>query len=396
MEGTTSINDLFKGSEAYSATASLTDGGLQTTKITGDRTTDAFTQAAGDEMGKMDFLTLLTTQLKYQDPMEPADNTEFVAQLAQFSQLETMSNVSTSMEGLEKSFTDSLGIQSNSAQSITNSSAVSLIGKEVRIRQNDFEWLGSGEATFNVHLGESESVVASVLDEDGEIVKEFEINEKDITNAGTFTWDGTNVNGMPVEAGIYQLHISGQEQDPSLYCYVEDTVSGVRYDVMGPVVKVAGKEMPIGNILEVNTVVGGSSGETLDLTMSQALGLVGKSVKYADSGTSFAPKVGGTREYSVDFGGSSTATIVVKDANGVVAETFNISNDGTGMKSFELPLDDRNGTGGKYTVSIEGNPNAFFYKNGEISGVTPTGSGVQLKVEGMQISAKDILEVYSS
>jgi len=67
----------------------------------------------GSQLGKEDFLLLLVTQMQYQDPLDPADNTQFVAQLAQFSALEQMSNLN---------------------QTVTNTSATSLIGKEVLVR----------------------------------------------------------------------------------------------------------------------------------------------------------------------------------------------------------------------------------------------------------------------
>lgn len=69
---------------------------------------------AGSSLDKEDFLLLLVTQMKYQDPLEPADNTEFVAQLAQFSELEQMQNLN---------------------QVTTNTSAYTLVGKEVYIEQ---------------------------------------------------------------------------------------------------------------------------------------------------------------------------------------------------------------------------------------------------------------------
>lgn len=47
----------------------------------------------GSELGKEDFLMLLVTQMQYQDPLEPTDNTQYVTQLAQFSELEAMQNL---------------------------------------------------------------------------------------------------------------------------------------------------------------------------------------------------------------------------------------------------------------------------------------------------------------
>ena len=54
----------------------------------------------GGTMGKNDFLMLLSAQLRYQNPLEPSTDTDFAAQLAQFSSLEQMMNVSKSMENL--------------------------------------------------------------------------------------------------------------------------------------------------------------------------------------------------------------------------------------------------------------------------------------------------------
>jgi Flagellar hook capping protein len=72
------------------------------------------TRKPGAELGKEDFLMLLVTQIQYQDPLEPANNTEFVAQLAQFSALEQMSNLNTTAN---------------------NNTAYSLVGKEVLVRE---------------------------------------------------------------------------------------------------------------------------------------------------------------------------------------------------------------------------------------------------------------------
>ena len=57
---------------------------------------------ANDELGKQDFLQLLVTQLQNQDPLEPQDNSSYIAELAQFSALEQMTNVATNLESLSK------------------------------------------------------------------------------------------------------------------------------------------------------------------------------------------------------------------------------------------------------------------------------------------------------
>ncbi|MCI5639975.1 MAG: flagellar hook capping protein, partial [Lachnospiraceae bacterium] len=62
-------------------------------KINVSETSQQTERSTGSEMGKEEFLQLLVAQMKYQDPLEPTDNTEYVSQLAQFSELEQMQNL---------------------------------------------------------------------------------------------------------------------------------------------------------------------------------------------------------------------------------------------------------------------------------------------------------------
>ena len=84
-----------------------------------------------DILGKDDFLKLLTTQLRYQDPIDPVEDKEFIAQLAQFSSLEQMQNLNTNMHSLMES-----------QQKLTAlSQATTMLGKNVEIFSNDDESL---------------------------------------------------------------------------------------------------------------------------------------------------------------------------------------------------------------------------------------------------------------
>lgn len=54
--------------------------------------------SGGNDMDKDSFLQLLVAQMKYQDPLEPTSNTEYISQYAQFTQVETMQNMASGMD----------------------------------------------------------------------------------------------------------------------------------------------------------------------------------------------------------------------------------------------------------------------------------------------------------
>ena len=81
-------------------------------------------KATDNTMGKDDFLKLLVAQMQNQDPLNPTDNKESIAQLAQFSALEQMTNISTSMEALNKSM-------ANFSQQSALTQGAAMIGKWV-------------------------------------------------------------------------------------------------------------------------------------------------------------------------------------------------------------------------------------------------------------------------
>ncbi|MBR5400647.1 MAG: flagellar hook assembly protein FlgD [Treponema sp.] len=80
-------------------------------------------RTASNELGKDDFLKLLITQLQNQDPTEPMENQEFIAQMAQFSSLEQMTNMSTSFAKM--------------ASFISSQEAASTLGKTVELNVGD-------------------------------------------------------------------------------------------------------------------------------------------------------------------------------------------------------------------------------------------------------------------
>jgi len=130
------------------------NGMTEIDRIINDTLSSQNERKTGD-LGKDEFLNLLVTQLKYQDPLEPMDDKEFISQMAQFSSLEQMQNVNKSISALK---------------------AFSLIGKYVYTGTSDTEAINEpvsieGEVTgvrmsgSNIYLiaGEQDIPVANVI-----------------------------------------------------------------------------------------------------------------------------------------------------------------------------------------------------------------------------------------
>jgi flagellar basal-body rod modification protein FlgD len=148
------------------------------------------------ELGKDAFLTLLTTQLRNQDPTSPVQNEDFVAQLAQFSSLEQLVGM---QESLDAVYT---GIAA-----MNNASMSSLLGKHVVAVGNTVEVRGDG-ATMHFEASDAyDGGTVTVFDENGSVVRTAEIPGG---SAGeeTWVWDGLDNSGMPVEDGTYTFSVS--------------------------------------------------------------------------------------------------------------------------------------------------------------------------------------------
>jgi flagellar basal-body rod modification protein FlgD len=103
-------------------TSSTVPSNIKTTTQAKKEAEEAVLNGDGGAMGQTAFLTLFTAQLKSQNPLDPMDNTAFVSQLAQFSQLEATTKMSDSMTSLVKTMsTDRM------------TSAASLLGKKVSL-----------------------------------------------------------------------------------------------------------------------------------------------------------------------------------------------------------------------------------------------------------------------
>lgn len=396
-----SISSLLpKDGGAYSASASVKDGGVDKTSssVTGDRSGGLFTKE-GNEMKKDDFLLLLVSQLKLQDPLNPVDNSEFLNQLSQLRAIEGTNNIQTAVEGLKEAFSGTVEAQKYSATSISNSSAVSLIGKEVRLRDTQISYgARNGESVpIRVHLGNHASAQVQLVDIDGNVVKTLAAEGKDRENSATLMWDGSGDDGLRVKAGKYDIRIVGQEDDPSLYAFVQDVVAGVRFSQNGALIKVGGKEMSIGNVMDVST---GTSTEAMtNVSPTAILGLLDKQVRMRSDSVYYGAQPGEEITVRVASGIQDELTVRIKDQHGATVRTLRLdAANGEAVLRWDgrLADDATFAQPGMYRIEIEearDDPGVYAFDEGVVKGISTVDGITKLRMNGRLVSLGDIIDV---
>lgn len=147
-----------------------------------------------NELGQDTFLQLMITQLQNQDPTKPLESGEFIAQLAQFSSVSSLADMSKAVGQLSEAIYANQAVQ-----------ASSLIGRNVLI-EGDTGTLRPGQGLGGgVELPFSTaSAVVRVYNGAGEVVRQLPLGPQ-AAGLARFTWDGTDTTGTPVEPGTYRF-----------------------------------------------------------------------------------------------------------------------------------------------------------------------------------------------
>jgi flagellar basal-body rod modification protein FlgD len=215
-----------------------------TSKAASTTTTGASTVAKKDTvMGKDDFLSLLVAQLKNQDPLEPEDPTAFTAQLAQFSSLEQLTNLNTTMEGLTTA-------QANS----TRLSSLGLIGKDITYNGSTVTLEGKPVEIGYQLDGTASSVTLSIQDANGKTVRTIQATDTELKAGNHFiSWDGKDQQGNPLANGKYTLVLqasaAGEGASIAAAPLVRSVVTGV--DLSSGIITTRAGEVLFKNIIGV-------------------------------------------------------------------------------------------------------------------------------------------------
>ena len=158
------------------------------------------TNAATEEqdLGKDAFLQLMIAQLQNQDPLSPAKNEDFIAQLAQFSSVEGIQNINSSIEELATAFRSSQALE-----------ASSLVGRQVQVSADTATLSADGPVRGTIDLATSSANIKLYIEgPDGQVIRTQDIGTQE-RGAIDFTWDGTNESGLRVADGTYRVYASG-------------------------------------------------------------------------------------------------------------------------------------------------------------------------------------------
>lgn len=197
----------------------------------------------GGQLGQEEFLHLLTKQLEFQDPLNPMENTEFIAQMAQFSALQEMQNVNAN-----------LGIMHLYQASINNAQSINLIGRLVKAEGNEFavEDQSANEFQFNL-ARDAEDVKVYIYSDEGTLIRTIDMGSQS-QGSVNYKWDLMDENGNMVSDGKYRYEVHAKDNQGkkiSSEAYVITRVDGVVFRD-GIVYLTSGDmQIPFSNVTEV-------------------------------------------------------------------------------------------------------------------------------------------------
>ncbi len=171
-----------------------------------------------NDMGKDEFMRLLIAQLEHQDPLEPTDNGEFIAQMAQFSSLEGISNLNSTVENFGASMQSTQALQ-----------ASTLVGRSVQVLSNWTELQEGKAVNGTIDLKDSSSdVFVAVYSDSGDYLGDISLGQRPAGEV-SFEWNGLDTDGEPFPPGAYQFRAFASKggEHEGVDMYLSQNVSSV-------------------------------------------------------------------------------------------------------------------------------------------------------------------------
>ncbi|SFD11975.1 flagellar hook assembly protein FlgD [Devosia psychrophila] len=215
---------------------------MAVSSVSGTNTSALATSRAGIADNFDTFLSILTTQLKNQNPLDPMDTNAFTQQLVQFTGVEQQLKTNEFLETLMLS-----------GQNTAKSDAVSYIGKEVTSSGKTGE-LSSTNAAFWAYSADATAANATITIKDakGQIV--YNQTGPLALGPGTFRWDGKGSDGAMKPNGVYTIDIQGKDsngQDVKISTASIGVVTAVDFTGDVPILTVGSRKVTITDVTDV-------------------------------------------------------------------------------------------------------------------------------------------------
>ena len=195
-------------------------------------------------LGEGDFLKLLMAQLQNQDPTAPQDDTQMIAQLAQFSALEAAQGTNSRLDTL-------LLAQTNQTQT----EYVNFIGKDVAYRTDTLDHTQGLADVSQVTLGGAAAkVTVTIQDSSGNVVRTMNLGSE-AAGAVQVVWDGNNDAGTPQPTGSYTMKVAATDASGAPVTTdmtAKGPVTGVVYSNGVPTLSVNGTPIKMSEITSIS------------------------------------------------------------------------------------------------------------------------------------------------
>lgn len=202
-------------------------------------------QTGTTALGQDAFLKLLTTQMQYQDPLNPMSNEEFVSQLAQFSSLEQLQGIGKDMESLYM-----VSVSQN------NASMANLLGQDAVATSDTIHYSGKdSKELYYDSAGAIQEATVTISDSNGDVVFSGPMGAV-AEGEGSWTWNGKTTSGAVAAEGDYTVSITGKDAsnaDVTVTGQVKGLVSDMDFSDGTPQPMVDGVAVGIGDILRLST-----------------------------------------------------------------------------------------------------------------------------------------------
>ena len=186
------------------------------------------------------FLSLLTTQLRNQNPLDPLDTNQFTQQLVQFAGVEQQLKTNDTLTSLLVS-----------SQTATASSALGLVGRTITA-DGDTSKLEDGKAVWNLNSAKDATGKVTVRDSSGAVVFTGDISLKE--GDQTYEWDGKKTDGSKAPEGLYTLSIEAKDVDGNavnITSEVSGVVDGVDLSTGQAILLIGDLRIPLGALKAV-------------------------------------------------------------------------------------------------------------------------------------------------